>query len=878
MAITQSIPKWRPQSQWGGGWTSLEGEPSEPQWLKVLEYALYPLSITGMSIRGAGKIPGYVQRELKKPYWGLWPSEESPLWGTPETPNFEPILPSGEEHEEYRKLPLWQQLLYESPALIATMAIPTATALRAMAIPRVARVALAPVAAAEQIPGKVIGFASKHTKRIMVGAKEGLQIADTPLPYLNPQLPLNTARKQLKEISYELVDYMGFPKKLPPRVVTAEALKRSKLERAASKVDTFTQRTYRTERMLERLDGYITGGRMWRTFYKPVNDATTNYLRMRDNLFYRLRLTMKGGQKQLRDLIGTKITIEPDVVITASERMGIYLANMNKTNLRHLLFGNFKNVRPMKAKLALLNKILKGMPEEEKTIANWMYDIYQAGTPKIAEVYKQTTGRQLKRVENYIPNYINFKANPTMSGEPAMALADRMRFMQTWATTGIRKGFTRERVAGARQPIELDAISNFMRYAEDTTHYTAMQPVIHNLQSIINNPIFKTRFVAKEGGTKWAVLNQWTKDIASRDPLKVKNQFEKIMRGFRVNAVTAVLGLNVMTCLKQFPSFLSAMPWVGEVQVMRGLAAYISNPMQTAKLIKRYSPQIAHRTFEREIAEMQLTRAMGKRLFGGMTKRELFMFLTLNMDRLAVNSIWRGGFEKYLKKNPAKYQEAANYAEGIIRKTQPFFSVKDIPEFWRSGEIARMFTMFTNQLNQYWNIMIHDTAGKWWAKEIGTVQATRQVIESLLIPALMIGTISRSRPAQSVKEYTMDVASMGAAMFPIFGNFAAALFRGYSQGVSLITTEVIEQAQRVAQRAMKGEWDKVLLSIPELGGYVMGYPVGQPRRTIKAFLDLAEGKTDDLLELIFGQYTREKGRAEPEEFEFIEGGGWTSLE
>ena len=90
------------------------------------------------------------------------------------------------------------------------------------------------------------------------------------------------------------------------------------------------------------------------------------------------------------------------------------------------------------------------------------------------------------------------------------------------------------------------------------------------------------------------------------------------------------------------------------------------------------------RTRERELAEAKASRSIAKRVAGKMTKKEVFMILTTSMDKLVVNSIWRGAFDNGLSKGVSR-KEAARAAEAIIRRTQPFFDVKDLPEYWRSG-------------------------------------------------------------------------------------------------------------------------------------------------------------------------------------------------
>lgn len=159
-----------PETEWGMG---SEREPAEaqpsPWWARGLEYAFYPFTFTGQAIRGGVKEIG---EKFQKPI--DWSAELGRLTRKPEiTPlsgeefktGWQSILPGGEKYEEYRELPLWQQMLWESPAYLGAAALPAAATLRAGlapaaarpglagVLPTAARAALAPPAVAEAVIG-----------------------------------------------------------------------------------------------------------------------------------------------------------------------------------------------------------------------------------------------------------------------------------------------------------------------------------------------------------------------------------------------------------------------------------------------------------------------------------------------------------------------------------------------------------------------------------------------------------------------------------------------------------------------------------------------------------------------------------------------------
>jgi len=231
------------------------------------------------------------------------------------------------------------------------------------------------------------------------------------------------------------------------------------------------------------------------------------------------------------------------------------------------------------------------------------------------------------------------------------------------------------------------------------------------------------------------------------------------------------------------------------------------------------------------------------------------------MDRTVVRALYRGAYDDGFKKLGSE-KLAAGYAEKTIRETQPFFSIKDIPELWRAqgraGELTKVLTMFQNQLNQYWNYYRHTVFGGWQQRQMSTPEALKQFMEGFIVPALMIGAVTRSDIARTPKDALTDVASMAFSSVPIMGQFITSGLRGYRDSQGFITTEILERAQAAAYELSKGEWEKFALIMPEMAGYATGVPVGQPRRTIKAILDKGSDVFDDWLQLIWGSYTREQ--------------------
>ena len=651
----------------------------------------------------------------------------------------------------------------------------------------------------------------------------------------------------IEDVVSDLVKVLGPPAKLPP-IITGTALEKSATRRFQDKLSGVLNRTYRVERILLKLDEFTEGGLFQKTFYKPINEATSQKMGGVYGKIEELRKLLKTNKLDIGKLTTVKAEIAPDVVLTPAEKIGVYLHSLNKDNLKHLKEGN-------KFSDELIETIKSSLTDAEKKVADWLSKYFAEEGSAISQARLYVEGKPLSIVENYFPIRLEHRAQPEIDYWGQIAKTDSLDFVTQWASAGIPKGFLKERTGEATQAVDLDALGIFLNHLEMVEHYKAFAPVIADLQLIMKNYDFKSSLISKAGGSVYSVLSKWLEQVAKINPLNPSGHGEAILRTLRVNAVTAVLGLNITTAMKQFPSFVSGMAEIGEVAAIKGLFTFMAHPVETRQLIKQFDIQIYRRSFEREIAEARKMKGVSGVLGGKLSPREAFMFLTVSMDRIAVSSLWRGGFDDFLRKNPDDIKGAAEYANRVIRKTQPYFDVKDLPEYWRSGEFMKALTIFTNQLNQYWNYYTFDIVGKTRTGKISGVEALRRTFWAFIIPALMIGAITRSDIPKNTRELVKDLASMYIATIPIVGSWITSGLKGFSDS-GLITTEILDRIQDLSQKVNKAEWDKVALTLPELAGYAIGVPVAQPKRTFKAIINLAQGKTDDWMELIWGEYTR----------------------
>ena len=672
------------------------------------------------------------------------------------------------------------------------------------------------------------------------------------------------AVRRVDEAEQAITEYLGMPDETG--IVSKATFDKSFFDTIVNKYKGFIARTDRIERILFAMDGYEEDGLMQQVFYAPVNAATDQKLLGQQRVTDAFRDFLKEKNINLGKVLSNKQEIAPGHELTSSERIGVYLHSQNTDNRLHLIHGNQMSE-------ATIDKVMAQMTPEELEIARWLSNYFRESAPEISAVRTEVEGKSLDVTENYFPIIAESRAPTTYAAQERkliedslqdfgaeLAIEDQYRFTSRFASSQVGKQFIKARTHKAIQPIKLDAIEIFLRRMEGMEHYKAFAPVIRDLDLLLNRVDIQRAITKAAGKPTLEVLNQWVRDVAKTNPLGFTSYGENMLRTMRTNAVTAVLGVNLTTAMKQFPSFLIGASQIGNAAALKGIYTYAANPAETHKLIRELAPQIFKRSVEREVAEAKAWKSIEKKLLDKMSNREVFMVLTTGVDRFTVNSLWRGAYDDFLAKNPDQVKEAAEYATKAIRRTQPFFAIKDLPEYWRSSEFMKALTSFTNQLNQNWNFYRHDTYGAGRAGKIGFGTVAKRVIEGFIGSAIMIGWITASEPPEDARDIVDSLAVMSLSMIPIAGLFLASGYQGFFTDSGMITTEVLAQLQEFGYRVNRGEWGKVALLIPELAGYIAGVPVAQPKRTLQGIYDLATGKTDDWMEIIWGAYRREEAR------------------
>jgi hypothetical protein len=145
-------------------------------------------------------------------------------------------------------------------------------------------------------------------------------------------------------------------------------------------------------------------------------------------------------------------------------------------------------------------------------------------------------------------------------------------------------------------------------------------------------------------------------------------------------------------------------------------------------------------------------------------------------DRVAVTIGWLAVYNKNLPKYGEA--EAISRAQEATLMTQPAARAKDLPELYATNELMNWALMFTNQLNQIYNM---------WTYDIPSGVKNRKFYESFLtmtalsISALWIYMIAHKKKPSEMNEEDVKQAlkEQWINAIPLFGRNMAAIASGY---------------------------------------------------------------------------------------------------
>ena len=602
----------------------------------------------------------------------------------------------------------------------------------------------------------------------------------------------------------------------------------------------------RMRRLCRALDNYENNGPFMRYIYRPVKVGDTkssiDFARVMQTAvesFREANIDASAMMTEVKD-IGIK-----DKLSTA-ERIGIFALAQNENTMKHLL-SEFSEKE--------ISTVIESVEanEDEFYVAEHIKAYFEQGFPTFQAVAKANgiaTG--IVKEQNYITAFVTDKNE--------LNDADFMEGLLRQFTDGAQvpgKQHTIARKKGARRNLELNIFVIHARAARSLERFKAMAPVAKNVGKMLNNRGVKAALNNATYGNGSRVMDKWLQDSirgqAPYDPFPLARAF----KWMRMSGINYVLGFKILTAAKQG---ISLFPAAGIHPMMLPLLtanlSMSSVPAQFKKIeefVVARSDMVKTRDWNRDLRTAWDKRAV-KRMYAGKKLSPISMRMATFVDRHVVINVWKSAYQ-LAQHHDMNEEESIQFADGVVEDTQPMGKAVDLPNFFRGSELLKNFTVFQNQVNQNGNIFWYDILGETKARKIGIPMMSYRLLVAQLLPAVLLGMVSRGRPPEDLKEVAKDLLFYFVSPFTFIGPWIYNIaVKNYGPRGMIAETPLVE-AGRLGDAVRQGDLEKIAKQgARTIGAWTGGKIPLQAITLAEGAIELSTGETDDFRRLIWSKY------------------------
>ncbi len=617
------------------------------------------------------------------------------------------------------------------------------------------------------------------------------------------------------------------------------------IQQKANSVDAYFAEHRKVEFISRTLDGFKEGS-VQKNITQPIQDAGSNELRETEATYNSMRNSLKPIERRLNDIIN-KVRKVGDLSLTEEEMLGVYLNSQNAGNLDRLIRGNNLTQKQV-------DKIIQAMPPDVKKFGDDMFKLIDSKFDKTSDVTAKLTGQRPEKVKGkYFPIIVDRELSKTA----ALRETQRDLFQQVFERTSVPRGFTKARVGGV-DPVSLKALSSIVKHLDDVVHFNTHALPVRDVQKLIADPRIRANITAMMGENVTNQFTPWIRDVANPRTLNITNT-EKFASYLRRKSTLATLGLNFSVSLLQGGSFTLTINEIGTKAALGGLIDFWKNPSKATEFIFSKSAQMQFRTrnFDREIRDVLRTNNIQQLMKGKPGGTDLLFAMIRGVDMLTTLPSWMGAYNKGMSLTGTE-QAAVQFADRVVRRTQPQGSVKDLAQISRGRPWQKLWTMFYSHFSNYHNQMVSimDRLKFSGNHPLRKVANSATGLFWVLIAPVVIATVTRSGgealkdPEKFRKAFAREIITYGFGGLFLGRDMARAIatkfgfkgppgLRGFEELTKTITAKKLPT--------------KIKSGIGALGTFV-GIPVRQLTITTQGLLDLMTGQSSDLRRLFLSKF------------------------
>lgn len=523
--------------------------------------------------------------------------------------------------------------------------------------------------------------------------------------------------------------------------------------------------TLRPSRLFDMLDGR-------KSFSGPVHNFfvdTTN--RLVDAKWRAIDTRTDAGKAKQKELgitphTLTKVREVNGTRYTVDEMIDIYAKSKNKLAKLAILYGNNLTEPDIDA-------VIANLTEQEKVWGDYIIEDYARNYSRLRGTVIEIENRDMGSEENYTPIRRTEIDYSTHTEEIVDAILRKENLRKAYAERGFtirRKNIPSE----FQRPVQLGVTKMWFEQVAKQEEYMHLAAHIKDMHRVRENREF-SQAVQKHFGKEFnKVIKDYVNRVANPNVYRTFNSIERMSRLLRQNAAVAYLAYNMVTMAKQLPSVMLYIADAGPTYLLASAAKFTANPMKMIQEVRELDPQVKHKSIERELEELKqargtvVTQLIARVGDVGMQGIHL-------IDTVARTIGWDAVYSK-AKALGKSEDEAIRLAQNATLRTQPAAAAKDLPALYATSEFINWFTMFTNQLNQIYNIATYDIPSYIKNKEYGAAALSTM---GLATTALAIWAISHKKLPEDEEELLDAGTEQFINAIPLFGKTVMASKRGW---------------------------------------------------------------------------------------------------
>lgn len=506
--------------------------------------------------------------------------------------------------------------------------------------------------------------------------------------------------------------------------------------------------------------------------WTAVNQAT-------DNMITNLRRIQTAHEAKLAELkiqprqLG-KVEHFDGHPVTHGEMIGVYIYQQFEDGLFSLITDN--NISK-----PTITMMVNALSKEEKQYGDWLIDTLSTDQDfdRLLDAQVLFNNSWMERVERYFP----FKRSALGGGPFITELISELLSTRGYARRPRIPGFLRPRMERREGvpygALTLDAPAVFASHIQQREFFIAHAQLMKRLKRIFDNRETRAALTQRFGEAMPELVGNHLSAVFNDNLYRTHEDYGHFGRLARTMVSGSLIAWNFMTVARNLVDIPTIVVQAGAIDALGAAAQILRNPLQTSRFVTENSPQIADRSYDRFTEEMK---QLPDNLYARVVRKVNDVgFLGLWATDWAANSIgWLAVYNREMRKT-GNHEYAKRAAEDFILRHRPAARAKDLPRFYKDSGLYSWLLMFSNQLNQQWNIMSYDIPVSLYRGIVkgqkGEIMKAARESTAFVVAAVAMAMIEKKR-APEPEELPKDILAWIFGNVPFIGRALEAQIRG----------------------------------------------------------------------------------------------------